>query len=279
MTTQSDQLKQVVKDTYGEIAQHGKSAASCCSSTSCCSTTDFAFSDDYSHKDGYVAEADLGLGCGIPTDVARINAGDTVLDLGSGAGNDVFVARSIVGETGKVIGLDMAPAMIERAEKNKQKLGFTNVEFRLGDIEEMPVESNSINVAVSNCVLNLVPDKEKAFAELYRVLKPGGHFAVSDIVLVGELPPEIKRAAEMYAGCVSGALQKENYLAQIRKAGFQVVLLKKEKRLDLTDEILRQYIGEQELQDYRRSGAGVMSITVYAEKPEQPCCGGSKPCC
>lgn len=279
MKTESDELKKVVKDKYGEIAQHGKSAASCCASTSCCSTTDFTFSDDYSRKDGYVAEADLGLGCGIPTDVANIKPGDTVLDLGSGAGNDVFVARSIVGEAGRVIGIDMTPEMIERANKNKQKLGFTNVDFRLGDIEQMPVESNSVDVAVSNCVFNLVPDKRRAFAELYRVLKPGAHFSVSDIVLVGDLPPAIKRAAEMYAGCVSGALQKEDYLTIIRRAGFQPVQVKKEKRLDLTDELLLSYIGQPEIEEYRRSGAGVLSITVYAEKPKEACCGGSKPCC
>jgi arsenite methyltransferase len=279
MTAEPEELKKVVKDTYSEIAQHGRSASSCCASTSCCSTTDFTFSDDYSRKDGYFAEADLGLGCGIPTDVAKIQPGDTVLDLGSGAGNDVFVARSFVGEKGKVIGLDMTPEMIERAEKNKQKLGYTNVEFRLGDIEQMPVDSNSITVAVSNCVLNLVPDKKKAFAELYRVLKPGGHFAVSDIVLTGDLPSAIRRAAEMYAGCVSGALQKEEYLNVIRSAGFQAVQVKKEKRLDLTDELLQAYISKAEIDEYRRSGAGVLSITVYAEKPEQPCCGGTKPCC
>lgn len=279
MATESDELKNVVKEKYSEIAQHGKSAASCCASTSCCSTTDFTFSDDYSKKSGYVAEADLGLGCGIPTDVAKIKPGDSVLDLGSGAGNDVFVARSIVGEHGKVIGIDMTPEMIERANRNKQKLGFTNVEFRLGDIEQMPVEPDSIDVAVSNCVLNLVPDKQKAFAELYRVLKPGGHFSVSDIVLLGNLPPAIQRAAEMYAGCVSGALQKEEYLSIIRKAGFQVVQVKKEKRLDLTDELLLAYISKAEIEEYRRSGAGVLSITVYAEKPEQSCCGGAKPCC
>jgi ubiquinone/menaquinone biosynthesis C-methylase UbiE len=279
MATESDELKKVVKDTYSEIARHGKSASSCCASTSCCSTTDFTFSDDYSKKDGYVAEADLGLGCGIPTDVAKIKPGDTVLDLGSGAGNDVFVARSFVGEEGKVIGIDMTPEMIERAEKNKAKLGYSNVEFRLGDIEQMPVDSNSVNVAVSNCVLNLVPNKAKAFAELYRVLKPGGHFSVSDIVLVGDLPPAVQRAAEMYAGCVSGALQKEEYLRIIRRAGFQAVQVKKEKRMDLTDELLQAYISKAETDEYRRSGAGVLSITVYAEKPATTCCGGKEPCC
>jgi arsenite methyltransferase len=279
MTTESNELKKVVRDTYGEIAQHGKSAASCCASTSCCSTTDFTFSDDYSKKDGYLADADLGLGCGIPTDVANIRPGDTVLDLGSGAGNDVFVARSFVGETGKVIGIDMTPEMIERAEKNRQKLGYANVDFRLGDIEQMPVASNSINVAVSNCVLNLVPDKRKAFAELFRVLIPGGHFAVSDIVLQGDLPPAIKRAAELYAGCVSGALPKQEYISLIQRAGFQHVEVMKEKRLDLTDELLLAYIGREEIDAYRSSGAGVLSITVYAEKPASPCCGAAKPCC
>ncbi len=272
MTTESEELKNIVKEKYSEIAQHGKSASSCCATTSCCSTTDFTFSDDYSKKNGYVAEADLGLGCGIPTDVANIRPGDTVLDLGSGAGNDVFVARSFVGEKGMVIGIDMTPEMIRRAAQNKQKLGYANVEFRLGDIEQLPVDSNSINVALSNCVLNLVPDKRKAFAELYRVLKPGGHFAVSDIVLAGDLPPAIKRAAEMYAGCVSGALQKEDYLEVIRRTGFHKVQVNKEKRLDLADDLLLAYMSMAEVEAYRRSEAGVLSITVYGEKPEQPCC-------
>lgn len=277
MTSEPDKLKKVVKDTYSEIARHGKSASSCCTTaTSCCSTTDFTFSDDYAKKEGYFAEADLGLGCGIPTDVAKIKPGDTVLDLGSGAGNDVFVARSFVGEQGKVIGIDMTPEMIARAERNKQKLGYTNVDFRLGDIEQMPVDSNSVDVVVSNCVLNLVPNKQKAFAELYRVLKPGGHFSVSDIVLVGNLPLAVQRAAEMYAGCVSGALQKEEYLAIITKVGFRAVQIRKEKRLDLTDELLLSYISKAEIEEYRESGAGVLSITVYAEKPEQQCCGGKK---
>jgi arsenite methyltransferase len=276
MTPESDELKKVVKDAYGEIARRGKTAASCCASTSCCPTTDFTFSDDYSKQTGYYAEADLGLGCGIPTDVAMIRTGDTVLDLGSGAGNDVFVASCLVGEKGKVIGLDMTPEMIQRAEKNRQKLGYQNVEFRLGDIEQMPVDSSSVDVAVSNCVINLVSDKRKVFAELFRVLKPGGHFAVSDIVLAGDLPPAIQRAAEVYAGCVSGALQKEDYLAIIRRAGFQAVQVKKEKRLDLTDELLQAYISRAEIDAYRHSGAGVLSITVYGRKPEFPCCGGSE---
>jgi arsenite methyltransferase len=280
MTSESEELKNVVKDKYGEIAQHGRSASSCCTpSTSCCSTTDFTFSEDYSTKEGYVADADLGLGCGIPTDVANIKPGDTVLDLGSGAGNDVFVARGLVGEKGTVIGIDMTPEMIERAEANRKKLQYANVEFRLGDIEAMPVDARSVNVVVSNCVLNLVPDKAKAFAELYRVLKPGGHFAVSDIVLIGELPAAIKRAAEMYAGCVSGALQKEEYLSLIRKAGFVGVQVKKEKRLDLTDDLLLAYVSKEEMDAYRRTGAGVLSITAYGEKPVRSCCGGAEPCC
>ena len=277
METSNEELKSTVREVYGKIAETGKSA--CCASTSCCGTTEFTFSEDYSSKKGYVPEADLGLGCGIPTDVAKIQPGETVLDLGSGAGNDVFVARGLVGETGKVIGIDMTSAMIARAEVNKKKMGYENVEFRLGEIEAMPVESNSIDVAVSNCVLNLVPDKARAFAELYRVLKPGGRFAVSDIVLSGTLPPAVKQAAEMYAGCVSGALQQEEYLAVARRVGFQEVTVKIERAMPLSDELLSAYLSKEDILVYRQSGSTVKSITVHAVKPMCKCGERGDGCC
>ncbi len=194
--------------------------------------------DEYNNLDGYVADADLGLGCGLPTEYAGIKKGDTVVDLGSGAGNDVFVARAIVGDEGKVIGLDMTEEMIEKANLNKAKLGFKNVEFHLGDIEQMPFENNIADVVVSNCVLNLVPDKRKAFSEIYRVLKPGAHFCVSDIVIKGELPAGLKKSAEMYAGCVAGALQQDDYLGIIKETGFRNVEVKKTKVIELPDDVL-----------------------------------------
>ena len=177
--------------------------------------------DDYTNLEGYNPDADLGLGCGLPTQFAQIKKGDVVIDLGSGAGNDCFIARSETGETGKVIGIDFTDAMIEKARANAEKLGFHNVEFRKGDIEKMPVTSNTADVIVSNCVLNLVPNKDGVFKEIKRVLKPGGHFSISDIVLVGPFLPKSREAAEMYAGCVSGAIQKQAYLELIEINGFQ----------------------------------------------------------
>ena len=236
--------------------------------------------DEYTHLEGYVADADLSLGCGLPTEFAGIKKGDTVIDLGSGAGNDVFVVRAIVGEQGKVIGVDMTKEMIEKAEQNNSKLGYTNVEFRFGDIEDLPLADNLADVVVSNCVLNLVPDKQKAFSEIYRTLKPGAHFCVSDIVVKGELPPELKKSAEMYAGCVAGAIQQEDYLAIIKEAGFINTEIKKTKVIELPDDVLLQYQDKDQLQSYKSSGVGIFSITVVAEKPidkTKGCCDDS--CC
>ena len=215
---------------------------------------------------GYTPEADLGLGCGLPTEFAQIKEGDTVVDLGSGAGNDCFVARAITGEKGKVIGVDMTEAMIEKAKANAKKQNYTNVEFVLGDIEHLPVDANTADVVISNCVLNLVPDKEKAFKEIFRILKPGAHLSVSDVVLEGELPENIKQANEMYAGCISGAIQKDDYLKVMEKSGLVNITIQKEKNINVPDEILLNYLNEQELDEYKNSGKGIFSITVYAEK-------------
>ncbi len=258
------EIKENVRKHYAEIAVQGppRSASGCCGSTPCgCESDNIELSADYAKLPGYVPSADLGLGCGIPVDIAGMKDGDTVLDLGSGAGNDVFVARHLVGNAGRVIGLDMTEEMIRKANANKAKLGYTNVEFRLGEIEEMPVEPDSIDVVISNCVLNLVPNKEKAFAEIYRVLKPGGHFSISDIVLTGELPPSIAADIAMYAGCVSGALQKEDYLEKIRQAGFVTIAVKREKLVPLPEESLTKDQG---------SRFSVWSITVLGEKSKEP---------
>jgi arsenite methyltransferase len=263
-----NQIKAVVKEKYGEIAV--KSAGKKSSGCACgCGpeTTDYSvFADDYQKLSGYVADADLGLGCGLPTEYAGIKEGDVVVDLGAGAGNDVFIARSFVGDSGKVIGIDMTEAMIEKANKNNQKLGYGNVEFKLGDIENLPIENNSADVVISNCVLNLVPDKNKAFAEMYRIIKPGGHFSVSDIVLIGELPKAIKKSAEMYAGCVSGAIDQNEYLGIITKSGFRNVEVKKSKSINLPDEVLSEYLNEEELKEFKTKNIGIFSITVNGYK-------------
>lgn len=273
-----NEVKDLVRQKYSEIALQDKetNAASCCGS-GCCSTEVYnIMADDYNELSGYHAEADLGLGCGLPTEFAKIKEGDTVVDLGSGAGNDAFVARSAAGDKGKVIGIDFTPEMIEKARANAEKLHFNNVEFRLGDIEKMPLGGNVADVVVSNCVLNLVPNKDGVFKEIFRVLKSGGHFSISDIVLAGELPAPLQGAAEMYAGCVSGAVQKENYLELIHNNGFNKVTLQKEKQIIIPDDILLNYLTDAELAAYKQSGTGIYSITVYAEKP---CCDPNAGCC
>lgn len=269
-----EQIKEMVRQKYSEIALQDKETneSSCCGS-GCCSTEVYnIMSDDYSTLEGYNPDADLGLGCGLPTQFAKIQKGDVVIDLGSGAGNDCFIARAETGETGKVIGIDFTPAMIEKARINAEKLGFHNVEFRQGDIEKMPVTANVADVIVSNCVLNLVPDKHGVFQEMYRVLKPGGHFSISDIVLVGTLPSKIQEAAEMYAGCVAGAIQKQAYLELIEVTGFQNITLQKEKSIQVPDDILSQYLSAEEIAGFKQSGTGIFSVTVFAQKPETVAC-------
>lgn len=273
METQ-EQIKEMVRQKYSEIAlqDKGENEASCCGS-GCCSTEVYnIMTDDYTHLEGYNPEADLELGCGLPTQFARIKRGDVVIDLGSGAGNDCFIARSETGETGKVIGIDFTDAMIDKARANTEKLGYHNVEFRKGDIEKIPVTSNIADVIVSNCVLNLVPNKDGVFKEMMRVLKPGGYFSISDIVLAGALPVKIREAAEMYAGCVAGAIQKQAYLELIELNGFRNIMIQKEKSIMIPDDILRSYLSETEIQEFRNSGTGIYSITVYAEKSKDPCC-------
>lgn len=224
-------------------------------------------SDDYTSLGGYNADADLGLGCGLPTQYARIKKGDVVVDLGSGAGNDCFVARHETGETGKVIGIDFTPKMIERARMNAEARGFNNVEFREGDIEQMPITSNVADVIVSNCVLNLVPNKNGVFKEIYRVLKPGGHFSISDVVLEGSLPEGLRKDAEMYAGCVSGAIQKEVYLELIGTNGFENIIVQKEKPIIIPDDILKNYLNDEQMLSFKNGSTGIFSITVFAQKP------------
>lgn len=281
-----NQMKELVREKYTAIALQDKeqNAASCCGATSACCGDEVynIMADDYSKLEGYNPDADLGLGCGLPTVFAKMKEGDTVIDLGSGAGNDAFVARKVVGEKGKVLGIDFTEAMILKARANAEKLNYNNVEFRQGDIEDMPVTSNYANVIVSNCVLNLVPNKYKVISEIFRVLKPGGHFSISDIVLEGKLPSKWKEVAELYAGCVSGAVQKDVYLEMIREAGFSNIIIQKDKTIHIPDDILANYLTPGEITEYKNSNTRITSITVYAEKPakdERKCCEPGSGCC
>lgn len=262
-------LKNIVKEKYSQIALQDNSQSSCCGSKSTANKIYNIMMDDYSNVEGYAKDADLGLGCGLPTKFAQIKPGDTVVDLGSGAGNDCFVARHETGPTGKVIGIDFTEAMINKARINADKLGYNNVEFRFGDIENMPLISVSADVVVSNCVLNLVPNKPQVISEIYRVLKPGGHFSISDIVLVGTLPTALKSDAELYAGCVAGAIQKDQYLNYIQQQGFTNITIQKEKVISLPQELLEKYLNAQELQEFEKNSIGIFSISVFAQKPNE----------
>lgn len=264
-----EKLKQIVREKYSEIALQDKdlNAASCCGAGGFSNEVYNIMTDDYTDLKGYQADADLGLGCGLPTQFALIQEGDTVIDLGSGAGNDAFIARHETGEKGKVIGIDFTEAMINKARINADKLGYNNVEFRFGDIENMPVADNTADVIVSNCVLNLVPNKKAVIADIFRTLKPGGHFSISDIVLVGNLPDALRHDAEMYAGCVSGAIQKDEYLDFIEKQGFKNITIQKEKPIVIPNDILSKYLSESEIKEFNSGATGIFSITVYAAKP------------
>lgn len=275
-----EQLKQIVKETYSGIVDQSKAQneTSCCGATGCSTIDEAIMAEDYEKLAGYVKDADLGLGCGLPTEFAQIKEGDTVVDLGSGAGNDAFVARSVTGASGKVIGVDFTEKMVAKARTNAEKLGLNNVEFRFGDIENIPMTSDVADVVVSNCVMNLVPNKKRAFEETFRILKQGGHFSISDIVLVGDLPKALKESAEMYAGCVAGAIQKDEYINAIKEAGFTNLKIQKEKKIGLPNEILANYLSQSEIDEYNKGSMGIFSVTVYAEKQnEKSCCGPE--CC
>jgi len=220
----NDQIKKIVKERYSKIAKTG---TSCCPTCSTCGydTSEQAKRIGYSEKElGKIPkEAVMGLGCGNPTALADLREGETVLDLGAGAGIDVFLAANKVGSAGYVIGVDMTEEMIKKANETAKKHGYRNVEFRLGEIENLPVEDNSVDVIISNCVINLSPDKLRTYKEAYRVLKPGGRVLISDLVTEEELPEKIKKNFDAWAGCIAGALEKNKYIETIRKAGFKDV--------------------------------------------------------
>ena len=252
MTQSHDHLREMVRQKYAEIV----------------TTPRFSMiGDAYEGVSGYVADADLGLSCGVPVEHAGLQPGQTVLDLGSGAGLDVFVARNEVGETGHVIGVDMTAEMVARARQNTEQSGFDNVEFRLGEIEHLPVLSDSIDVVISNCVLNLVPDKQRAFAEIFRVLKPGGHFCISDVVSSQVLPEWLKGIAEAYAGCVSGAIPKKDYLQLIKQTGFGHITVASERQIQVPAELITQALSRDQQEETVTNDLHVMSVTVTAQKP------------
>ena len=276
-----EQLKEIVRKKYSEIALQDKETnmSSCCGAGGCSTEVYNIMSEDYTTLNGYNADADLGLGCGLPTQYAQIKKGDVVVDLGSGAGNDCFIARHETGETGKVIGIDFTPAMIDKARSNAEVRGFNNVEFRQGDIESMPITANTADVIVSNCVLNLVPNKDAVIKSIYRVLKPGGHFSISDVVLVGALPEGLRKDAEMYAGCVSGAIQKEVYMELIHANGFEQVTIQKEKAIIIPDDILINYLTADQIAAFNNGASGIFSVTVFAKKPMAEKCVPGGGCC
>ena len=269
-------IKKAVREGYAKIV---KKEHSCCAPVgSCCGSADFA--KDISKKLGYTDEelkagpegANLGLGCGNPIALASLRAGETVMDLGSGAGFDSFLAALRVGRTGKVIGVDMTPEMIDKARENAHKGGYTNVEFRLGEIEHLPAADNSVDVIVSNCVINLSPDKAQVFNEAYRVLRPDGRLMVSDIVLLKELPEFIKNSIDAYIGCLSGAIMKAEYIKTIQEAGFQDVEILDESYFPLecmaNDQTAKGLINEGNIppEELEELGTSIVSIKVTGKK-------------
>ncbi|MGB8528514.1 MAG: arsenite methyltransferase [Rhodoplanes sp.] len=267
MTEPAESIHALVRQKYGALAR--KEASGCGCSCACDGGADSLdmIGDAYKSVEGYVPEADLGLGCGLPTEHANVRPGEAVLDLGAGAGLDAFVARRLVGEEGQVYGVDMTPDMVVKARANAEKLGYRNVEFRLGEIERLPFERGSIDLVISNCVLNLVPDKARAFAEVFRVLRPGGRFCVSDIVASAPLPEGIRQAAALYVGCVAGAEPEADYLAIIRATGFHDVRIATSRRINLPDEVLAGFLTETDLVTMRDADLHVKSITVVGVKP------------
>jgi SAM-dependent methyltransferase len=269
------EIKSYVKERYGGIARSG---GGCGCSTGCCgSPSPELISKVIGYSDEELAAvpegANLGLGCGNPTAIAALKPGQTVLDLGSGAGFDAFLAARQVGPTGKVIGVDMTPDMLSRARENAKKGGITNVEFRQGEIEELPVESRTVDTIISNCVINLSSDKLRVFAEAFRVLKPGGRIAVSDIVLTEALPDHVRDSVAAYTACVAGAILKEEYLGAIRQAGFENIEVVGENVFDLdfidmAPELLEEAeslgLTEEKIQHIAET---IVSVKVQAVKP------------
>lgn len=263
--TQNDAVRAAVRQTYSQVAQ---ATSSCGCAPSCCSATpDGAIASIAAEKLGYTPKdassvpegADMGLGCGNPQAIAALKAGEIVLDLGSGGGFDSFLAARQVGDTGRVIGVDMTPEMISKARANAAKAGYANVEFRLGEIENLPVADNTVDVIISNCVINLSPDKSRVFAEAFRVLKPGGRLAISDVVATAEMPEAIKQSMALHACCVAGAALVSDLDAELKSAGFgQIRIMTKEE----SREFIRDWAPGSNAEEY------VVSANIEAFKPE-----------
>ncbi|MEW6442370.1 MAG: arsenite methyltransferase [bacterium] len=279
-----EEVKRNVRDRYGDVARSGSSCCAPSSSGSCCGSTDVAegIGRSIGYSDAELASvpegANLGLGCGNPTALASLREGETVLDLGAGAGFDCFLAANAVGKSGSVIGVDMTPEMLDKARENARRGSYENVEFRLGEIENLPAADRSVDVVISNCVINLSPDKPRVFREAFRVLKPGGRMMVSDIVLLKKLPDAVKSSIEAYVGCVAGAMIREAYLKAIENAGFEEVKIVGESGFPVdilsNDPTVKAMIegadlSTEELQDLGRS---VRSIKVQGKKPLRGCC-------
>jgi len=272
-----EEVKKVVREGYARVA---KAESSCCAPQNpCCGTTNLAA--DLSKKIGYTDEdlqsvpegANLGLGCGNPVALASLKEGEVVLDLGSGAGFDCFLAANQVGKTGKVIGVDMTPEMVEKARDNARRGNYENVEFRLGEIENLPVADNHADIIISNCVINLSPDKERVFKEAFRVLKPGGRLMVSDIVLVDELPESVKNSVAAYIGCLAGATSKDEYVGAIKAAGFKQVSIIDETSFATNyapnDPTIQALVKDSGIPraDLKKLGSSIRSVKVHALKP------------
>lgn len=266
-------MKEFIKKIYGSIAK-GKTKSCCAPKISCCPST-----SSISEKIGYTKEeltsvpqgADMGLGCGNPVALASLKEGETVVDLGSGGGLDVFLAAKKVGEHGKVIGIDMTKEMIEKAKENAKKVGLKNAEFKFGDIENVPLENSIADCVISNCVINLAEDKQNVFNEAFRVLKPGGRLMISDMVLIADLPEKVLKSAEMYIGCISGALKKTEYLDKIRNAGFKDVNVVKEDSVQLleyigSDKAVKDIVQNMSEEEIDRVSNVVISIKISAKK-------------
>ena len=260
-----EEIRQAVRKSYGEIAKAGDPGCGC-GPSSCCGSEDTPTAGDISVKLGYSKEdvasvprgANMGLGCGNPQAIASLKAGETVLDLGSGGGFDCFLAAKAVGEKGLVIGVDMTPEMISKARENTKKAGFKNVEFRLGEIEHLPLADNSVDVVISNCVINLSPEKSNVLKEAFRILKPGGRLAVTDIVATAELPDEVKEDLALHAGCVAGASQMDELTSMLEEAGFADIRVKPIKG---SEELIRQWLKGMRIE------ASIVSATIEAVKP------------
>ncbi len=259
-------LKELVKQRYNDLALLSDNKQKCCCNPlapAAPSTKVYTImSEDYTKLKGYEPDADLGVGCGLPTQYARIKKGDTVIDLGSGAGNDCFIAREECGETGQIIGVDFAEKMIEKARKNAKKRDYSNVKFIQSDIENIPLPDQTADVVVSNCVLNLLPQKTKIFKEIYRLLKINGHFCVSDIVLDGFFPKEFTDNASLYAGCIASAIQQQDYMNEIKKANFKDIKIERSKTVNIPDEVLEEHLDKNTIAKYKAGNVGIYSITV-----------------